>query len=459
MDNFYILPPNWTWTRICDVGQVITGTTPSKKEPSNYGSYMPFVKPPELQNSVISSAEDNLSERGVKYARVLPVNSVLVSCIGNLGKTAINKIPVASNQQINAIVFSDKVFPKFGFYYFQTETIKNWLYEQASATTVTIINKSKFEKAPFVLPPFRDQERIVAKIEELFSDLDAATASLQRARANLKRYRQSVLQAAVTGELTRDWRTAHRAELEPAGELLKRIQADRRARWEADLRSKGKDPAKIKYEEPKGPDVSRLPEGWEWVTVEQIANQRLGKMLDKEKNKGKPCPYLRNANVRWFGFDLSDIHEMRVTDEEMDDISVKAGDLVVCEGGEPGRAAVWENTGETAVIQKAIHRVRMEEGVLPWYLAYCLAADANSGRLESYFTGSTIKHLTGESLRSYKFSLAPKAEQNYIVDEIEQRLSISREQEIMFAINIQRVDRLRQSILRLAFSGQLFYRE
>lgn len=114
------LPPGWVWTTVGEVGTSITGNTPSKKDESNYGDFMPFVKPPELQHCEISSASDNLSEKGAQLARILPPNSVLVSCIGNLGKTGINKIPVAFNQQINAVIFPNGVEPKYGFYYFQS---------------------------------------------------------------------------------------------------------------------------------------------------------------------------------------------------------------------------------------------------------------------------------------------------------------------------------------------------
>ena len=132
------------------------------------------------------------------------------------------------------------------------------------------------------IPPLDEQERIVAKIDELFSELDAGVASLKRARALLKKYRQAVLKAAVTGELTRDWRERHKGEIRESGaELLQRILKARRAAWEAaelkKLRAKGKPPKddrwKQKYKEPQPPDTTglpALPEGWVWATFEQL---------------------------------------------------------------------------------------------------------------------------------------------------------------------------------------------
>src|SRR5206468_2460966 len=122
--------------------------------------------------------------------------------------------------------------------------------------------------------PLPEQHRIVAAIEQQFTRLEASVAALQRARTKLKRYRAAVLKAAVEGKLTEAWRAEH-PTTEPASVLLERILQERRAKWEADLRAKGKDPAKVKYVEPAGPDVEglpELPEGWCWATPKQLAS-------------------------------------------------------------------------------------------------------------------------------------------------------------------------------------------
>lgn len=326
-----------------------------------------------------------------------------------------------------------------------------------TGTTRYKLTQAQMRQIPFPLAPIPEQSRIVAKIEELFSQLDAAEAALKRARDNLKRYRQSVLQAAVSGELTREWRAAHAGQLEPAAALLERIRAERKAKWAEELRAKGKDPAKEKYVEPQAPDVSalpELPEGWEWICVRQMALHRLGKMLDKEKNQGIPRSYLRNANVRWFTFDLKELFLIRVTDEEFNEVSVEKGDLVICEGGEPGRAAVWEK-GDKIIIQKALHRLRTCKSVSPYWVMFVLAANAGSGSLEKYFTGSTIKHFTGESLLTYVIPIPSVLEQEYLIAEIEKYFSVIEQLESNIDNGIAHVSRLRQSILQRAFSGKL----
>ena len=141
-----------------------------------------------------------------------------------------------------------------------------------------------------------------------------------------------------------------------------------------------------------------------------IMTSCLGKMLDKAKNQGKPRRYLRNINVRWFGFDLSDVQEMRVADDEVERYSIRKGDLVVCEGGEPGRCAIWSDE-ETVCFQKALHRIRFNETSDPRFYMYYLWVLAKSGMLAAYYTGTGIKHLTGESLKKLPVPVPPLKEQ------------------------------------------------
>ncbi|MCC5488911.1 restriction endonuclease subunit S [Vibrio lentus] len=133
----------------------------------------------------------------------------------------------------------------------------------------------------------------------------------------------------------------------------------------------------------------------------------LGKMLDKKKNKGTPQPYLGNSNVRWGTFELDDLAEMRFEESEFERYSLKKGDLVVCEGGEPGRCAIWEGEAEEMKIQKALHRVRPKENLDNYYLYYWFLYAGKTRTLEPYFTGTTIKHLTGKALSELPIRIPP----------------------------------------------------
>ena len=147
-------------------------------------------------------------------------------------------------------------------------------------------------------------------------------------------------------------------------------------------------------------------------------------MLDVNKNKGQYLPYLRNLNVQWLRFDLSDVKELRFESGEVEEYSLKVGDLLVCEGGEPGRCAIWDNPEMQMMFQKAIHRVRPFGGIVPKYILYHLWADAKNGTLDKYFTGATIKHFTGKALATYVCALPPLAEQQRIVARVEQLLGL-----------------------------------
>lgn len=155
----------------------------------------------------------------------------------------------------------------------------------------------------------------------------------------------------------------------------------------------------------------------------ELAQTSLGKMLDKKQATGKhPTPYLRNINVRWGSFDLSDVASMDIRPQELDRVLAQPGDVIACEGGEPGRAAVWRSS-EPIALQKALHRIRPTAALDPSYLARYLQHAAVSRLLEPLFTGTTIKHLPQEKLRQVPIPLPPRAEQERIVAAIDEHLS------------------------------------
>lgn len=148
--------------------------------------------------------------------------------------------------------------------------------------------------------------------------------------------------------------------------------------------------------------------------VADLADHSLGKMLDKAKNRGEPRPYLRNLNVRWLAFDLSDIKEMPFLPAEEERYSVRKGDLLICEGGYPGRAAIWDST-EPIYFQKALHRVRFHEPAhAKWCLYYLLMEDL-TGRLRKHFNGTGIQHFTGEALARFQLPIPAPGEVQRIV--------------------------------------------
>ncbi|MGV9390732.1 restriction endonuclease subunit S [Streptomyces olivaceus] len=166
-----------------------------------------------------------------------------------------------------------------------------------------------------------------------------------------------------------------------------------------------------------------LPAGWVWAQLGEIADTSLGKMLDKKQSTGRnPLPYLRNVNVQWGQINTSDLLEMDIDPEDVDRFTVSKGDLLVCEGGEVGRCAVW-GRDEPIAYQKALHRVRTSSALETRFLRYYLEFGAFSGRLKRFTTGSTIKHLPQQRLREVPVPVPPVAEQRRIVEALEEQLS------------------------------------
>ena len=285
------------------------------------------------------------------------------------------------------------ISPNYIMYMINSPGFRAEIKKFESGTTRKRISRKNLNKIQFDIPPLSEQERIVSRIEELFPRLDASVAELKMAKGRLKVYRQAVLKAAF-GKVT-----THT----PFGEII---------------------------------------------------NARLGKMLDKEKNTGDFHKYLRNINVRWFSFDLSDLLEMRIEADEIEKYSVSHNDLIICEGGEPGRCAVWDKQ-DSIFYQKALHRVRFLDNSNPRFYMYYLWFSAQTGQLCRYFTGTGIKHLTGQSLSKVIVPTANKTIQDSIVAEIESRLSVCDNIEKTVDTALQQAEALQQSILKKAFEGGL----
>lgn len=155
---------------------------------------------------------------------------------------------------------------------------------------------------------------------------------------------------------------------------------------------------------------------WPHVRLGDHVDACLGKMLDAKKNKGSFQPYLGNSNVRWGSFDLDDLAEMRFEPHEDDRYGLQPGDLIVCEGGEPGRCAIWTGSIPGMKIQKALHRIRPKASLDNYYLYYWFRHAATLGLLDAHFTGTTIKHLTGKAVAELKIPLPPVSTQIAMVD-------------------------------------------
>ena len=332
------------------------------------------------------------------------------------------------------------------------------------------VPKVWLENAEIPLAPFTEQHRIVARVEALFAKLDEAIAALRRAQANLDRYRASVLKGAVEGRLTAQWRSENPPE-ESGKQLLERILAERRKRWEedrlAEFAAKGRKAPndwKSKYKEPVAPATSglpELPEGWCWATVDQIGHVGSGMTKGGSKREAarRPVPYLRVANVQRGSLDLSVIKTIMASDEEIRRYSLAPGDVLFNEGGDRdklGRGCVWRGEIPGCLHQNHVFRVRL---FVQGCSSELLSHYGNSMGREWFFQKATqsvnLASINQTALRSLPVPLAPLREQAEVVRRLADALGTLGFARTAIGGHLDRAAALRQSILKSAFEGRL----
>lgn len=512
MNEVNLLPDSWTTATVAEIGAVITGNTPSTQNQDNYGGFIPFVKPPQLMDSQIENTKEYLSEQGVKFSRVLPPLSVLVSCIGNLGKTGINKIPVAFNQQINAIVPSGGISAAYLFYQAQSHSFRCQLESKATATTISIVNKGNFETVILNIAPFNEQHRIVAKIEELFSELDKGIENLKTAQAQLKVYRQALLKHAFEGKLTAQWRAERHAKqsvapakagaqplndmdsrptpsrglalrgndkvgdgndkpLETADTLLKRIQQERAQRYQqqlADWEASGKQGSKPKPPKTLLPltaeelaKLPELPEGWGWVkSGELFESVTSGSRGWAEYYADSGAIFIRITNLDFDSLKL-DLSPKKIqyvqppVGAEGLRTKVKEGDFLFSITGYLGMFAIAPSIGDSYVNQH-ISLARPLDGFSKKYFGYYVTSHTGGIHYLNKQTKGAVKAGLGlDDIQNFPVPICSLNEQIQISSELESRLSETDQLDQTITTALQQAEALRQSILKKAFSGQL----
>lgn len=452
----YILPKHWQIKKLGEVCKCVTGTTPPKNDLKNYGEDIPFVKPPQLHDKPIHDAPEKLSKQGVGKARVLPVNSVLVTCIGNLGRTAINKIPVAFNQQINAIIPPANIEGRFLFYQAQSSDFKNQLEGLSAATTVAIVNKGKFETINIVIPPLPEQLAIVSKIEELLSDLENGKQQLLTAQQQLKVYRQSLLKWAFEGKLSEEWRKTQKSLIKST-ELLKHIQTEK----EKNAKTSGK---KLKPLTPITNDerilLPQIPKEWIWVKlgdhafVTKLAGFEFTKYV-KYKDKGD-VPVIRAQNVSRYCFiPRNFLYVDREIMERLPRSRVYGGEiLMVFVGAGLGNVGIVPNNQEF-FLGPNVAKIALEKQFTNKFIFHFLTSKLGFANVTGMSKATAQGSISMANIREVSVPLVSLEEQNFIVEELESKLTVCDKIEETITNGLQQTETLRQSILKRAFEGRL----
>ncbi|HET6444368.1 MAG TPA: restriction endonuclease subunit S, partial [candidate division Zixibacteria bacterium] len=281
------LPERWCWAIIRELGEWFGGGTPSKNHPEFWEQgTIPWISPKDMKVSKLTVATDYITEEAVRASSTTLLGSkslLMVVRSGILRHTlpiAVNEVPVTLNQDMKGLVPGKGIVPEYIAYALMRYSNEILQTCSKTGTTVNSIEFPLFREYQIPLASTSEQQRIVEKLDELLTNLDAGVAALERVKSNLKRFQASVLKAAVEGRLTERWREEH-TDVEPADELLKRILAERRRKWEEEklnnYEARGKNPPKYwrdKYKEPLPPDTSNLPslpKGWCWANIDLLA--------------------------------------------------------------------------------------------------------------------------------------------------------------------------------------------
>ena len=400
------LPKGWEWTTLGEIGEIITGNTPSKDNKEYYGGNIPFFKLTDLEQGIDTKfSNDKLSQLGFESSRKLPANTVLVTCIGaTIGKTGLISVEGSCNQQINAIVPTKSIIPYFLYYACVSEYMQNEIKSNASATTLPILNKGNFSKIAFPLPPLEEQKRIVSEIERWMLFVKVVKSGKSDLQKIIIQAKSKILDLAIHGKLV-----PQDPNDEPASELLKRINPK----------------AEITCD---NPHYGKLPKGWAVTTIKELCENINGLW------KGKKEPFvnvgvIRNANfTKDFQLDYSKIEYIDVEQRAFNQRHLKNGDLVVEKSGGSdnnpvGRAILYE--GKDALYSFSnftmVLRIIHKEMITSKFLYYTILAKYKQGVMRQMQTQTTGLHnLILEKYLAMPIFLPPLSEQMRITDKIEE---------------------------------------
>lgn len=391
-------PPHWRWVALTDIARLESGHTPSRRHPEWWGGDIPWLSIRDARDHHgrrIDHTAEHTNKLGLENssARLLPADTVCLSRTASVGYVVVTGRPMATSQDFVNWICSDQLLPQFLQYLLVAEGED--LLRFASGSVHQTIYFPEVKAFHVCLPSVKEQRRIVALLDEAFDAIAAAKANAEKNADNA------------------------------------------RAVFEGHLHSV----------------FSRSGASWQIKTIDEVAEHSLGKMLDKTKNRGVLQPYLRNFNVRWFGFDLSDVSEMRFLPEESARYSAIPGDVLVCEGGYPGRAAIWEGPAPI-YFQKALHRVRFKQPDLNNWFIYYLWAKDRSGELREHFSGTGIQHFTGEALARFSMPIPLGPELHSLVTRFDVLSTECKALASIYERKLAVLDELKRTILHQAFTGQ-----
>lgn len=405
------LPQGWEVKKLGEIGEIVTGSTPSKSNLDFYGKDYPFFKPSDFeQGYFLENAGDNLSKLGFDKARQLPPKTILVVCIGSLGKVALTRVIGSCNQQINAIIPHKNIIAEYIYYYCISSKFQSILFSKAPQTTLAILNKTEFSKLEIIYPKdIKEQERIVGILDESFAKIDESIKILEQDLLNLDELMQSALQKAFN----------------PL-----------------------KDNAKENY---------KLPQGWEWKNLGEIANTSSGGTPSRNKKE-----YWENGNIKWLkSGELNDGYidfiEENITEEAIKNSSAKIFQkgtlLIAMYGATAGKLGILNLDSTTnQAICAFLHKDKNIK-FLEKFLFYFLFFLRDKIIKDSF--GGAQPNINQTYIKNLQIPLPPIKEQEQIASHLDELSSHVKNLKQNYQAQIKDLQELKNSLLDKAFKGNL----
>ena len=465
------LPKNWSTVKLEETGEYINGFAfkPNHRESTG----LPIIR---IQNLTDETKPLNRTNIAVPSAYEVFRGDMLVSWSATLDVFIWRREKALVNQHIFKVNPEESVIKKSLLFYWLKIAIADLQEtEHLHGSTMKHINRGPFLAHEVPLPPSAEQTRIVEKLEELLSDLDAGVSELKAAQKKLGQYRQSLLKAAVEGALTAQWRAQH-TPTETGAQLLERILKERRVRWEAKQLAKfeeqGKAPPKDwrkNYPEPTKPNtvnLPKLPNGWGWATIEQISSDAKHSLaigpfgsdlkVSDYRDAGTPLVFVRNIRAGQYG----GTRTKYISSEKAAELyahSVIPGDVLITKMGEPpGDADVYPDNQPAGVITADCIKVSCWPGLLK---PDCLKAAINSyigqRQIKPITQGVAQKKVSLGRFAGIAIPIPPAAEQTAIMEFLSAADNDAKAQGAAIELALKQSAAQRKNILKAAFSGQL----
>ena len=406
------LPNGWVWTSLEKISHIILGQSPPSSTYNTDSEGLPFYQG-KLEFGKLyptprkwCAAPKKIAEKG----------DVFISIRAPVGPTNICPEKSAVGRGLAAIRGLGGIESFFILYLMRA--FANEIASRGTGTTFDAITGNQLKTFAIPLPPLAEQRRIVTKLEVLFTQLDAAVDSLKKAQSQLHRYRRSVLKAAFGGDLTKEWREKHSGELEPMTVSVV----------------------------PKLEDLPELPNGWVWTTLEEISEIILGQSPPSStyNTDGEGLPFYQGKLE--FGKLYPTPRKWCTAPKKI----AEKGDVFISIRAPVGPTNLCL---EKSAVGRGLAAIRGLNEIQPFFLLYLMRRFENE--IANKGTGTTFNAITGNQLKTFQIPLPPLAEQEQIVSEIERHLSVADETEATLDAELKRAERLRQSILKQAFSGKL----